>query len=749
MRTLTIQTQTASYPVLIGAGILAELKPLLENAQKVALITDENVHRLHYQRLAPYLPDHAVYVTPNGESAKSMATYEKIQNFLVQSGVGRDGLLLAFGGGCVGDVAGFAAATYMRGIPYIQIPTTLLAQDSAVGGKVAINLEGGKNLVGAFYPPKAVLFDVDFLKTLDHQQQRSGLAEMVKHGYIASSEFLVRLLAIADKTQLLTESIQIKQNLVEQDEYEHGVRAYLNFGHTLGHALEKVHPELAHGEAVALGMKFALWLSGLPLGTFQKYLDAFAYPDPMHPSFIDAYVAYMQADKKNRSGEVTFVLLSDIGKPYLKGVPDIREKLTAYFGLRGTLKVASDKSITHRALIFASLSQGKTRIFDPLLGEDCQSTLRMFEALGVRFALKDRELLVESPGMEGFQKGHHQLDAGNSGTTARLLMGLFAGLPLQVTLVGDDSLQSRPMKRVADPLAEMGADIQLAGATLPATIKGTTLSGISYKLPVASAQVKSALMLAALTATGETVIEEPAASRDHTENMFADFGLAYEKSGNTISIQGPQVPNTPGMVQVPGDISSAAFFMVAALTMPGSDLIIEGVGINPTRAGILEVLEQMGADVKIQNPRTFGKEEVGDLRIRYTPALKPFVIEGDLVPRLIDEIPILALLALQAEGTSYVRDARELRVKETDRIGTTVSELSALGGKLQGTEDGLVIWGNPEFVPQAAQVRSHGDHRIAMMLAVAGLRGKLAIAGIEAMSVSYPNFLADLASLRP
>lgn len=417
--------------------------------------------------------------------------------------------------------------------------------------------------------------------------------------------------------------------------------------------------------------------------------------------------------------------------------------------LKGTIAVAGDKSITHRALIFSSLAKGATHIVGPLLGEDCLSTLRIFEALGVSFCQQAGELIVVSPGMEGFKREACRLDAGNSGTTARLLMGLFAGLSLEVSLTGDESLQSRPMKRVADPLGLMGANIKLKGNYLPAQIKGSPLKAIAYRLPVASAQVKSALMLAALTAKGTTVIEEPVATRDHTEKMFTAFGLAYEKEKGRLAIEGGQLPISPGMVQVPGDISSAAFFMVAAQFVPGSEIVVQNVGINPTRSGIIDALAQMGAELSVENFRYVGGEEVGDLVVRYTEKLKPFVIAGDLVPRLIDEIPILALLALRADGASHIRDAKELRVKETDRIATTVSELSAIGGHLEAHEDGISIMGNPNYELKEAAVDSHGDHRIAMMLAIASLRGEasLNIKGLDAMAVSYPNFLQDLASL--
>ena len=390
--------------------------------------------------------------------------------------------------------------------------------------------------------------------------------------------------------------------------------------------------------------------------------------------------------------------------------------------LKGSIKVAGDKSITHRAIIFSSLSKGTTRIHEPLLGADCISTLEIFKQFGVKSELSKDCLIITSPGLESFCYDQSILDAGNSGTTARLLMGVLSNLPATLTLIGDESLSKRPMKRVTLPLSQMGANITLENdATLPATITGHQLTGISYELPVASAQVKSAIMLAGMLAQGVTTIHEPIPTRDHTEKMFEDFQIAYNKVNRMITVQGPQMPITPGEVFVPGDISSAAFFIVAALMVPGSDVMIENVGINETRSGIIDVIRAMNGKITLVNERYFGGEPVADLHIQYTKDLVATTIEGDMIPRLIDEIPILALLATRAKGITVIKDAEELKVKETNRIDVTVNQIKAIGAEIKSTDDGMIITGQPEGSFNQASVSSHKDHRIAMMLCVASL----------------------------
>ena len=418
--------------------------------------------------------------------------------------------------------------------------------------------------------------------------------------------------------------------------------------------------------------------------------------------------------------------------------------------LIGTLQVASDKSITHRAIIFASLAKGRTVIKHPLLGEDCLSTLTIFEALGVTTTIKSDHIVIESPGFSAFTQPKQALQANNSGTTARLLMGVLANLPFDVVLEGDESLSKRPMKRVSDPLSRMQARIELTEqGTLPAIIKGGSLTGMTYELPVASAQVKSAIMLAALFATGTTIIKEPIKSRDHTEKMFKSFGLSCEINDQTLVIRGQQIPKTPKEMTVCGDISSAAFFMVGAALIKDSQLTIQNVGLNETRAGIIEVMKAMNANITIQNERDAGGEKVGDILVRYSPNLKATTIEGELIPRLIDELPVIALLCAHATGTTVIKDAEELKVKETNRLDKTVELLQQLGLNLEATLDGMIIYGEPGVLLQSGKVNSYGDHRLAMMLYIASLltENGLEIEDLQAMNISYPSFIRDVLAL--
>lgn len=333
MQVLEIKTKNSKYPIYIGQHVLSHLTPYLEKASRVVVMTDETVYQLHGEQLQFYLPDSTlVYQLKPGEGSKSFHSYYEVQSYLIEHQIDRSSLILAFGGGVVGDLAGFVAATYMRGIDFIQIPTTLLAHDSAIGGKVAINHEQGKNLIGAFYPPQAVIYELPFLLTLSEKEWRSGLAEMLKHGFIQDADLLTQLmkrnsisdLITTDFSSILVQSLKVKQQIVEADEFEKGKRAFLNFGHTFGHAIELVHKELSHGEAVAVGMLFALYVSQVKLGltynedAFLAYLNQWHYPLPVNHEMIERYMAYMTHDKKNVNQGIRFVLLAAMETPILK-----------------------------------------------------------------------------------------------------------------------------------------------------------------------------------------------------------------------------------------------------------------------------------------------------------------------------------------------------------------------------------------------------------------------------------------------
>jgi 3-phosphoshikimate 1-carboxyvinyltransferase len=421
---------------------------------------------------------------------------------------------------------------------------------------------------------------------------------------------------------------------------------------------------------------------------------------------------------------------------------------TSGLSLQGRLRLPGDKSISHRALMLGAIAQGETLIQGLLLGEDPRSTADCFRALGAEISELNTDMVrVRGIGLGQLQEPVDVLNAGNSGTTLRLMLGLLASHPGRFfTVTGDSSLRSRPMSRVVQPLQQMGAQIWgRKGNTLaPLAILGQQLSPITYNSPIASAQVKSCILLAGLMTQGKTTVTEPALSRDHSERMLKAFGaeLAIDPETHSVTIIGPAQLQGQTVI-VPGDISSAAFWLVAGAIVPDSELYIENVGVNPTRTGILEALSMMGADITLENQREVAGEPVADLRVRHG-RLKACKIAGDMIPRLIDEIPILAVAAVFAEGTTVIGDAAELRVKESDRIAVMASELNRMGASVTELPDGLEIVGGSTL--HGTEVESHADHRIAMSLAVAALNatGTTTIHGAEAAAISYPDFVNTL-----
>ena len=416
-------------------------------------------------------------------------------------------------------------------------------------------------------------------------------------------------------------------------------------------------------------------------------------------------------------------------------------------GLKGTIRVPGDKSISHRSIIFGSLAKGETKVYDILRGEDVLSTIQVFRDLGVSIQDDGDVIRIQGVGFQGLQAPTAPLDMGNSGTSIRLISGVLAGQDFVVTMVGDDSLSKRPMDRVAIPLRQMGVEIAGQGERdcPPLHEKGThKLQPIHYRLPVASAQVKSALIFAALQAEGESTIIEKEKTRDHTEDMIRQFGGEIQVDGKTIRIKGGQEFQGQEVI-VPGDISSAAFWLVAGLILPESAIKIENVGINQTRTGILDVIQEMGGDLTIEDRDE--KAVSASLTVK-TSSLKGIRIDGELIPRLIDELPIIALLATQANGQTVIADAEELRVKETDRIQVVADSLNAMGANVVPTEDGMIITGPTPL--HGADLETFGDHRIGMMAAIAALLvrdGNVVLDRAEAINTSYPSFFEDLETL--
>ncbi|OTN90451.1 3-phosphoshikimate 1-carboxyvinyltransferase [Enterococcus sp. 7E2_DIV0204] len=417
-------------------------------------------------------------------------------------------------------------------------------------------------------------------------------------------------------------------------------------------------------------------------------------------------------------------------------------------GLNGVIDIPSDKSISHRSIMFGAIAEGKTTIRNFLRGDDCLSTLKAFQDLGVKIEDDGEVITVHGNGFSGLKPAKQAIDVGNSGTTIRLITGILAGTSFTTELFGDHSIAKRPMNRVMLPINQMGAVCAGHDGTEfpPLTVKGTEkLSPIYYQMPVASAQVKSAILFAALQAHGESVIVEKEKTRDHTEDMIRQFGGEISVSGKEIRISGPQKLVGQEVV-VPGDISSAAFFLTAGLIIPDSKITLKNVGLNPTRTGIIDVIQQMGGKLLVQESNSEANK-AGTLTVE-TSALNGIEISGEIIPRLIDELPIIALLATQAEGITIIRDAEELKVKETNRIDAVATELNKMGAKIEPTEDGLIIHGKTPL--HGANVTSYGDHRIGMMLQIAALlveSGTVELDKAEAVSVSYPRFFDDLTKL--
>lgn len=415
--------------------------------------------------------------------------------------------------------------------------------------------------------------------------------------------------------------------------------------------------------------------------------------------------------------------------------------------LRGTVRIPGDKSISHRSVMFGAIAKGRTEINGFLQGADCLSTISCFRKMGIDIANEDGVVTVSGKGLHGLDAPKETLDVGNSGTTTRLISGILAGQRFTSVLNGDASIQKRPMDRIIKPLRLMGADIHGHNGTsfAPLTITGSRLCGIDYISPVASAQIKSCVLLAGLYADGTTSVTEPSLSRNHTELMLSAFGADISSEGCTAIVR-PANELYGQKVTVPGDISSAAYFIAAGLIVPDSEILIENVGINPTRNGIIKVCLDMGGNITLLNERTQGGEPVADLLVR-SSSLHGTSIGGDIIPTLIDELPVIAVLAAYAEGKTVVTDAAELKVKESDRIAVVTGNLSRMGADITGTDDGMIIRGGRPL--HGTELESFMDHRIAMSFAVAALNaeGVTAIKDAQLADISYPTYYRDLAAL--
>ncbi|MGN0436098.1 MAG: 3-phosphoshikimate 1-carboxyvinyltransferase [Wujia sp.] len=422
-------------------------------------------------------------------------------------------------------------------------------------------------------------------------------------------------------------------------------------------------------------------------------------------------------------------------------------KFTRVERLKGEIKVPGDKSISHRSVMLGSLAKGTTEVYGFLQGADCLSSIACFSKMGVEIENRGETVIIHGRGLRGLKAPKDTLDVGNSGTTTRLMSGILAAQNFSCRVDGDASIRKRPMKRIMTPLAMMGADIrsEADNGCAPLIINGRELKGISYTSPVASAQVKSAILFAGLYANGVTSVTEPAISRNHTELMFQEFGVDIETRGKTAIVK-PATELYARKVIVPGDISSAAYFIVAGLITPNSEITIKNVGVNPTRDGIIRVCQMMGADIALESEEGKSGEPTADITVK-TSTLKGCVVGGEIIPTLIDEIPAIAILACFAEGDTIIKDAEELKVKESNRIDVMVENLKAMGADIEATEDGMIIHGGRTL--HGATIDSHLDHRIAMSFAIAAINadGETDIKDSSCVDISYPGFFEDLMSL--
>ena len=422
-------------------------------------------------------------------------------------------------------------------------------------------------------------------------------------------------------------------------------------------------------------------------------------------------------------------------------------QITKQHALKGTVTVPGDKSISHRSIMFGAIAKGLTEVTGFLQGADCLSTIACFRRLGIEIRNEGKKVLIYGRGLHGLSAPSAVLDTGNSGTTTRLISGILAGQDFATSITGDASIQKRPMGRIFDPLSRMGASFvsEKGNDCAPFTIHGGHLHGIHYDSPVASAQVKSSILLAGLYARGETSVTEPQLSRNHTELMLRGFGADITSHGTTAVIQ-PEPHLSGQKIQVPGDISSAAYFIAAGLLVPNSEILIQNVGINPTRDGILKVAEQMGANITYMNRRLVSGEPAADLLVR-SCSLRGVTVGGPIIPTLIDEIPVIAVMAAFADGTTVIKDAKELRVKESDRIAVVTENLKAMGADIEATEDGMIIRGGRPL--HGCQIQTHMDHRIAMAFAVAGMcaDGATSFSDARCVDISYPEFFTHMAQL--
>lgn len=763
MKKLTVDLKDLSYDILIDSGLRhrfdLEIKKVF-NGDKIAVITDENLNEIYGEELLRNLEKSfsvKFIVIKPGEKSKSFNSLIPIYNELLDFKLTRSDLIIAFGGGVVGDLAGFVASTFLRGVNFIQIPTSLLAQvDSSVGGKVAVDLERGKNLVGSFYHPKLVLIDVEFLKTLPEKFFNDGLGEVIKYGAIRDKELFKELESFKDKEQL-KENMEhiiyiccnIKRIVVENDEKDKGERMILNFGHTLGHGIEKIYnyETYSHGEAVAIGMyKITLLSEKMKItkeGTanrIKELLEKYALPIDAEIKDENALIEAIKLDKKNLNSTLNLILIKDIGEAMIhKANPNFFTEKVAINPrkISGEVIIPPSKSMAHRAVIAAALSKGVSTIENIDFSDDIIATIEAMRTLGAKIEVREKSLIID--GNSTFTKKGGVIDCNESGSTLRFLVPISIAKRNEITFVGRGNLGKRPLDIYYSIFNKQNIDYTYEENILNLKINGELVGDDFEVAGNISSQFITGLLFALplLKDDSRIIITTELQSKgylDLTLEMLNKFGIEIiNKDYKEFIIKGNQSYKAFDYT-VEGDYSQGAFFLCANAL--GNKVISKGLDLNSLQGDkeVIEILERMGGSLKIED---------NNINMTFNE-LKATIIDASQCP---DVIPVLTVVAALCEGETKVINGERLRIKECDRLNAIATELNKIGANIIELENGLIINGVKEFT--GGEVSSHNDHRIAMSMAIASTfcKEELIITNPKCVSKSYPDFWNDFKAL--
>lgn len=763
MKKLTVDLKDLSYDILIDSGLRhrfdLEIKKVF-NGDKIAVITDENLNEIYGEELLRNLEKSfsvKFIVIKPGEKSKSFNSLIPIYNELLDFKLTRSDLIIAFGGGVVGDLAGFVASTFLRGVNFIQIPTSLLAQvDSSVGGKVAVDLERGKNLVGSFYHPKLVLIDVEFLKTLPEKFFNDGLGEVIKYGAIRDKELFKELESFKNKEQLkenmehiIYTCCNIKRIVVENDEKDKGERMILNFGHTLGHGIEKIYnyETYSHGEAVAIGMyKITLLSEKMKItkeGTanrIKELLEKYALPIDAEIKDENALIEAIKLDKKNLNSTLNLILIKDIGEAMIhKANPNFFTEKVAINPrkISGEVIIPPSKSMAHRAVIAAALSKGVSTIENIDFSDDIIATIEAMRTLGAKIEVREKSLIID--GNSTFTKKGGVIDCNESGSTLRFLVPISIAKGNEITFVGRGNLGKRPLDIYYSIFNKQNIDYTYEENILNLKINGELVGDDFEVAGNISSQFITGLLFALplLKDDSRIIITTELQSKgylDLTLEMLNKFGIEIiNKDYKEFIIKGNQSYKAFDYT-VEGDYSQGAFFLCANAL--GNKVISKGLDLNSLQGDkeVIEILERMGGSLKIED---------NNINMTFNE-LKGTIIDASQCP---DVIPVLTVVAALCEGETKVINGERLRIKECDRLNAIATELNKIGANIIELENGLIINGVKEFT--GGEVSSHNDHRIAMSMAIASTfcKEELIITNPKCVSKSYPDFWNDFKAL--